>query len=132
MEYLTAKDILFIHSAIIDETGGSHGVRDMHFLESLEAQPQQAVFGKELYPSIFLKAAVYIFTIVTTHPFVDGNKRTGMTTGIVFLGNNNIDFNAQEGEIEHFAVSIVEQRLSREAIAEWLKAHCQKENKKAA
>ena len=43
---------------IIDETGGLHGIRDHGVVLSCEASPKQNVFGKELYPSIFLKAAV--------------------------------------------------------------------------
>ena len=85
MKYLTKEQILIIHSIIIDETGGMHGVRDHNAVLSVEALPRQKLFGKELYPTIFLKATVYTRNIIMNHFFIDGNKRTGMTAASVFL-----------------------------------------------
>ena len=88
MHYLLAEDILEIHSVVIDETGGSHGVRDRASLSALEGLPRQSAFGKELYPTVFLKASVYVHNIIFGHPFIDGNKRTAMATADVFLQLN--------------------------------------------
>ena len=107
MDYLVKEDILLIDSIIIDETGGSHGVRDYHAILTLEDLPRQTVFVKELYPTVFLKAALYVRNIIMGHPFVDGNKRTGMTAASVFLENNGYKITAQKGEIEKFALKIV-------------------------
>lgn len=108
---------------IIDETGGLHGVRDNHALLSLESAPRQKVFGKELYPTIFSKAALYTRDIIMNHPFLDGNKRTGIVTASIFLENNGYHFMANEGDIEEFAVRIVENKLTVDIIAEWFKKH---------
>ncbi|MBI2515197.1 type II toxin-antitoxin system death-on-curing family toxin [Candidatus Wolfebacteria bacterium] len=126
MEYLTRKDVLLIHSIIIDETGGSHGVRDHHAILVLEDLPRQAVFGKELYPTIYLKAALYARNIIMSHPFIDGNKRTGATAASVFLENNGHKITAQKGEIEKFTLRIVKQKLDLEEIADWFKKHSRK------
>ena len=126
MEYLTAKQLLLIHSMMIDETGGSHGVRDNHAILLLEDLPRQEVFEKELYPTIFLKAAVYARNIITEHPFIDGNKRTGMTAASVFLENNSYKIIVKEGEIEGFALAIIEKKFELEMIAEWFKEHSRK------
>ena len=115
--YLSKDDILLIHSFIIDETGGSHGIRDMHALLALEGLPKQRFGGKELYPTIFLKAALYARNIIFSHPFVDGNKRTGMTAASVFLEDNSYEIIACKGDIEFFAVHIVIKKLSLEEIA---------------
>jgi len=40
MEYLSVKDILIIHALILDETGGSHGVREVGLLKSLAERPK--------------------------------------------------------------------------------------------
>lgn len=104
---------------LIDETGGSHGVRDYHVILSLENLPRQSVFGKDLYPTIFEKAAVLARNIIMNHPFVDGNKRTGMTAASVFLENNGYEIIVKEGEIEAFALSVVKDRLLIEEIAKW-------------
>ncbi len=123
MQYLTKEQILFIHSAIIDEIGGSHGIRDLHALLSLEGSPAQKVFGKEVYPTIFDKAAVYARDIIMGHPFIDGNKRTGITAASVFLENNGFKIIAHEGEFEKLALRIVLEKLTVTKIAGWFKAH---------
>lgn len=111
---------------IIDETGGSHGVRDYHLILSLEDSPRQEVFGKELYPTIFLKAAVYARNIINGHPFIDGNKRTAMTAASVFLENNGYKIIAKEGEIEQLALKIIIKKFDLETIAGWFKKHSRK------
>ena len=126
MVYLTGKEILLIHSIIIDETGGSHGVRDHHAVLALEQLPRQKFGGQELYKTIFVKAAVYARNIIMGHPFVDGNKRTGMTAASVFLENNGYQVIAEKGEVEKFALKIVKERLNLEEIAKWFKAHSKK------
>lgn len=126
MKYVTLEQILLIHSIVIDETGGMHGVRDHHAILSFLQAPQQIVFGRELYPTIFLKAAVYVRDIIMHHAFLDGNKRTGMTVAVVFLENNGYDFTAREGEIEKFALKTVEKKLTIEKIALWLRKHSKK------
>jgi prophage maintenance system killer protein len=47
------KQVLFIHSRLVAETGGSHGVRDLGLLESAVARPRATFDGKELYPELF-------------------------------------------------------------------------------
>lgn len=126
MHYLTAEDILRIHSAVVDETGGSHGIRDLGALSTLEALPQLRSFGKEMYPGIFLKAAVYARNIIGGHPFVDGNKRTAMAAADVFLQMNGYRIAVPTGGVENFALSVIEKRLSLEDIAEWLKKNSKK------
>ena len=129
MKYLTAGQILLIHSMVIDETGGTHGVRDFNVVRGLEQLPQQKVFGKELYPTIFVKAAVYVRAIIMNHPFIDGNKRAGMTAAVIFLENNGYQIAAKEGEIERFALEIVKERHSLEILADWFKKHSRKQRK---
>ncbi len=123
MKYLSQEDILRLHDLVVQETVGAHGVRDHHLLKSLEGQPQQSVFGKELYPTIFDKAAVYAHRIITNHPFLDGNKRTGMTAAIVFLEDNGHVFIAKEGVVEALALAIATEHIEVTEIALRLKKH---------
>ena len=126
MQYLTAKQILLIHSMIIHETGGLHGVRDRNAILALEDLPGQRVFEKELYPTMFLKAAVYARGIITAHPFFDGNKRTGMTAASVFLESNGYKVLARKGEVEKLALEIIEKKFDLEHIADWFKKNSRK------
>lgn len=126
MQYISAENILEIHSGIIDETGGSHGVRDLNLLRSLDDLPKQAVYGKELYPTLFDKAAVYVRNVIHSHPFIDGNKRTAMAAADVFLQLNGRRINVRKGGVEKFALDIIAKRLDLEAISAWLKKHSRK------
>ncbi|MEX0878027.1 MAG: type II toxin-antitoxin system death-on-curing family toxin [Candidatus Spechtbacterales bacterium] len=130
MRYLTSEQILLIHSMVVDETGGSHGVRDSHAVLSLESAPKQKVFGKILYNSIYEKAAVYLREIITQHPFVDSNKRTAITVASVFLENNGYIFKATDEEVVEFALKTVEDKLEISDIVKWLKSHSNKIDKR--
>ena len=57
MKYLTSEQILFIHSRLIDSTGGTHGIRDIGLLQSAAGRPEATFGGEDLYPDIFHKAA---------------------------------------------------------------------------
>ena len=121
-KYLGARDIVLIHSTLIGETGGSHGIRDRERVEAIIARPQQEVFGKRLCPTLWDQAASYGHDIIRNHPFVDGNKRTGMTVMMLYLELNGLKTAVPKGEIERIAVRIAEEKLSYEEIAGWLKS----------
>ena len=44
----------------------------------------------ERFPDVYDKAAAYCFFIVRTHPFYDGNKRTGLIAAMTFLLDSGI------------------------------------------
>jgi len=116
---------------VIDETGGSHGLRDPHAIATLEELPKQKAFGQELYPGLFLKAAVYMRNIMFAHPFIDGNKRTAITAADIFLQLNGYQIAVKKGEIENFALFVIAKKLDLENIAEWLKKNSRKIKKRA-
>jgi death on curing protein len=121
MIYLLAKDILLIHHAVIQETGGSHGVRDMGLLESALAQPQQTFGGQDLYPVLEAKAATFFISLVKNHPFVDGNKRTAITATGVFLTLNGFQLSVQSPELVDFVSRIAASQPKLDEVAAWLK-----------
>jgi death-on-curing protein len=121
MQYLSERQLLLIHSIVVDETGGSHGVREYGAIKSVIAVPQQITFGQELYSTIFDKSATYARNIIMNHPFIDGNKRTGMTAAVVFLENNGYQFIAKQGQVERLAVLIISDKLEIDKIADWLR-----------
>ena len=126
MRYLKAEEILQIHSMVVSETGGSHGVRDRDALQSLENLPRQKFGGQPLYKSLFAKAAVYARGIIMNHPFIDGNKRTGVTAASIFLRDNGYTVIADKGQIRELAQKIIKQRLEIDEIAKWFKEHSRK------
>jgi len=126
MKYLTAEQVLFIHARLIAETGGSHGLRDLPLLESAVARPQAVFDGKELYPNVFLKAAALLESLVNNHPFVDGNKRTGITAAALFLRANGRRLIAENAELEEFTYQVVTSHPEITVIADWLRRQCSK------
>ena len=51
MKRLSKKQILMLHTQLIQQTGGSDGVRDYNLLDSALETPFQSFGGEDLYPS---------------------------------------------------------------------------------
>lgn len=90
---LTEQQVLSVHEMMIKATGGSGGVRDMGLLQSALNAPFQAFEGKDVYPSLLSKAAAMCRSVISNHPFVDGNKRTGIHIMLIFLEVNGVQPN---------------------------------------
>jgi len=118
--YLTTVQILFLHSRLIAETGGSAGVRDVALLESAAARPQATYGGANLYPDIFAKAAALMQSLVNNHPFVDGNKRVGIAATALFLQRNGHRLVASNQDVEEFTLAVARGERSFVEIADWL------------
>lgn len=82
---LSIKQILMLHTQLIEQTGGSNGVRDYNLLESAVETPFQSFGGMELYPSIQAKAVRLGYGLIKNHPMIDGNKRIGTHAMLVLL-----------------------------------------------
>ena len=120
MEYFTLEEVLLVHFNIIEDFGGVHGVRDEGRLNSAVNASAQEIFGEEQYKTPFEKAAAYARNIIGGHPFVDGNKRTGVTLAVIFLNRQGWKFTAIPKELEDFAVKIAVEHLDIPDIATWL------------
>lgn len=129
MKYLTAQQVLFIHDQLVSQFGGSFGVRDIGLLESAVARPQASFDSKDLYSTVFEKAAALLQSLLKNHAFVDGNKRTALTSAGIFLKLNGYKLSNTHKEEVEFAISVDNQHLSLEQIASWLKKHAKKVQK---
>ena len=123
MSYLTVEQVLFIHMRLIAETGGSPGLRDLALLASAVARPQATFAGEELYPDLFSKAAALMDSLVRNHPFVDGNKRVGITAAGLFLLRNGQRLTASNAELESFTLQVARGEMPLEQITTWLRDH---------
>lgn len=126
MKYLTPQQVLAIHIQVTERTGGSQGVRDLGLLESAVYRPQASFGGKNLYRNIFDKAAALLQSLLKNHPFVDGNKRTALTSAGVFLKINGYKLiNTHKKEVE-FSVRVDSESLELHEISLWLKKNSKK------
>ena len=123
MNYLTPEQILFLHARLISETGGSQGVRDLGLLVSATGRPLATVEGSELNPDIYTNVAALMHSFVQNHPFVDGNKRTGIAAAAIFLQVNAFRLIATNPEVETFTLSVVRGEREVPEIASWLENH---------
>jgi death-on-curing protein len=122
-KYITLEEILRLHFQVVEDFGGSHGVRDETRLKSVVQAPKQVAFGEEQYPSLYEKAAVYLRNIIGDHPFSDGNKRTAVTVCGIFLTRNGSVLKAEPKDLEIFTVQVATHHLKIDEIATWLDAH---------
>jgi len=120
IRYLTLIEVLELHRKILEQSGGTLGIRDMGLLESAIAQPRMTFGGEDLYPSLLEKSAALGFSIIMNHPFVDGNKRTGHAATETFLVLNGLEINASVDEQERIVLVIASRKLEREVFVEWL------------
>lgn len=123
MIYLTAEQVLFLHARVVEETGGSHGLRDVGLLESAIARPQASFEGDDLYPDLWAKTAALTESLIGNHPFVDGNKRTGLSAAALFLLRNGFRTTATNAEMEAFGVRVASGGISLDELSSWWKAH---------
>lgn len=127
MRYLSAEEILALHDRLIEQIGGSFGVRDEHLLKSLAERPKVSFGGAEQFPTIFLKAATYLEAVANYHVFVDGNKRTALLVAEVFLKANGLEipiFSIEDSE--NFILAVAQKQKNLEEIAAWLEQNARK------
>jgi len=112
---------LALPERLLAEFGGSSGVRDRGLLDSALARPENLLaYGK---PSVFELAAAYAFGLVKNHPFIDGNKRTGFATAVLFLELNRQRVQASEADAVIQTLALAAGATDEAAYAAWLKAN---------
>jgi death-on-curing protein len=114
---LDVDDVLDIHATLLETYGGSAGLRDRGLLESALAQPQASFGGQLVHEGLVTMAAASLFHIVSNHPFIDGNKRTGLLAAIVFLDVNGIAIDRPSEDLYELTVGVAEGRIEKSAIA---------------
>jgi len=121
IRWLTPEQLLFLHSRLVDETGGLHGVRDLSMLLSALGRPQATVGDRDLYAGIFPKGAALLDSLIRNHPFVDGNKRTAVAAAALFLRLNGYSLVVGQEEMVRFTLACAQSQVELENIAGWLR-----------
>lgn len=120
---ISLKEVESIHEILIDKFGGSKGIRDRGILESAINRPYQTFDQNELYPLPVDKAAAIFESVISNHPFVDGNKRTAYVLMRLILLENNLDIDASQNEKYEFVISAAKGEIKFDAIRDWLINH---------
>ena len=123
MKTLSKRQVLLLHSSLIEAFGGSDGVRDEGLLESALAAPFQTFGGEPVYPSMQSKAAQLGFGLIRNHPFVDGNKRVGAHVMLVFLELDGIVLHYEQQELIDIILSVASGEIDRKGLLQWILEH---------
>lgn len=126
MKYITLEEVMAIHDHMVSEYGGSKGLRDLNLLESALFRPQSSFGGEELYPDLYSKGASLLHSLVSNHPFIDGNKRTSFVCLSRFFYLNGVEIIANDNLVYSLILSIAESKVDVTYISDWLKKHSRK------
>ncbi len=125
MRFLTLTEVQTIHRLMIEQHGGSHGLRDLEALESALAQPGAEYFGLPLHPTLSDQASAYWFHLCQAHAFIDGNKRTATFATLAFLQLNDNSLKASDEVLFDVVLHIAQGEMTKPEIARllegWLK-----------
>jgi death-on-curing protein len=120
---LTPQQILFIHFRLIQATGGGHGVRDVGALQAAAARPLATSAGVDLYPDPFAKAAALMESLIRNHPFIDGNKRTGVASAALLLLQYHYTISATQNQLYRFTTAMATGAISIKDAERWFRRH---------
>ena len=98
-------------------------VKDVGLLDAALLRPRTRLFGEDAYPSIELKAAAMMHSIVKNHPLMDGNKRSSWFAMNAFLLINDFEVEASEDEAFDFILKIATDEVDLSQMEAWIKAH---------
>ncbi len=112
-----------VHEMMIKATGGLGGTRDIGLLYSALNAPFQSFGGKEVYPSLLSKAAAMCRSVISNHPFIDGNKRTGIHVMLIFLEVNGVQPDYTGEELIDLELGVAAGNLDVNDILNWLSEH---------
>lgn len=117
MRLLGVEQLLLLADLAV---GGHAEVRDVGLLASAAARPAAGFGDFEAYPSLDLKAAALLHSLVRNHALVDGNKRLGWTAVVVLYDLNGFDLDAPEDDAYDTVIAVAEGRLEVPELAQVL------------
>lgn len=117
---ISLKEAENIHKILIEKFGGTTGIRDRGGLESALNRPYQTFDQKELYPNPIDKAAAIFESLISNHPFIDGNKRTAYVLMKLILLENHLTLTADPDEKYRFVIAAAKGEIKFYEIREWL------------
>ncbi|MDP1803333.1 MAG: type II toxin-antitoxin system death-on-curing family toxin [Bacteroidota bacterium] len=115
--------VLIIHDNLIENHGGSKGVRDQNLLESAINRPFATFDGTDLYEDGIKKASAIFESVLINHPFVDGNKRTAFALMVFMLSVHNLELNIDETTLYDFIISATKGEKDFDNIESWLRSN---------
>ena len=123
MIWITADDVIQIHSRVIQRSGGMDGLRDRASLEAAVSAPMQSFGGQDLYPTAVEKIARLGYGLASNHAFVDGNKRIGAMMTQLLLKWNGFQMSLCSGELADMFIAIADGSAGESDLLAWIQEH---------
>lgn len=123
MIWITAEDVVQIHSRVIRGSGGLDGLRDRDGLEAAVSAPMQTFGGQELYPTDIEKIARLGFGLASNHAFLDGNKRIGAMMTQLLLKWNGYQLELSPGDLADMFIAIADSSATEQDLLQWIYRH---------
>ena len=123
MIWITADDVIQIHSRVIQRSGGMDGLRDRAGLEAAISAPMQSFGGQDLYPTTVEKIARLGYGLASNHAFVDGNKRIGAMMTQLSLKWNGFQMSLRSGELADMFIAIADGSAKESDLLAWIQTH---------
>ena len=120
MIWVSADDVIALHSKIIKKTGGIDGVRDRSGLEAAVAAPLQSFGGEDFYPTNIEKIARLGYGLAVNHAFIDGNKRIGALMTQLLLQWNGYRLVLNRGELADMFIAIADGSAGEIELLDWI------------
>ena len=120
---LSVEQVLALHDEAICAAGGSPGLLNASRLEAALQRPLTSFGGVELFPTLYLKAAALAHSVATTHPFLDGNKRTAYLCAAALLHYNGLCVIADGPSVEAAVMDLMAGDMGLEDFAAWLERY---------
>jgi death-on-curing protein len=121
---VSVEDLLDLHDQVIaSPDGAAPGVRDHGALEAAVARPISGFGGMAFYSTPFAKAAALMESVIQRHPFVDGNKRTGLLAAVFLLEEEGYEVGGSQKQLADVAVEVADHHLDVDGLARWFEAY---------
>ena len=118
--FLALDQVLGIHARCLAEHGGSKGIRDLGLIESALASAQNTFFFAN--GDLFDVAASYAFHLAESQAFIDGNKRTGAASALIFLALNGVYSQPPQWALYLAMIELAEKKITKVDLAEIFRA----------
>ena len=123
MKRLSIETVVSMHSELIAQSGGLDGVRDANMLDASINSPFHTFGGEYLYPTLQAMAAHLAFSLIKNHPYLDGNKRIGILSMLVFLDINGLPVTCTDDELITLGLGLADSSIAESELIDWIISH---------
>lgn len=117
----SVEEVISVHDASVARFGGLSGLRNAGLLNAALARPFASFAGVDAFPDDVARVCAMVHAIISSHPFADGNKRTGAAVLGMVLRANGLRFKPRHDELLQSIMGIASGALSLEEFTAWVR-----------